>query len=229
MNGDSKYGPKQVIVITGGTGTLGRALAETFKDETVVLVARNAERLKQVAAKTGAEYQAGDLADTDQTLQAATDILKRHKKVDVLINAVGGWVGGPLDETDPSDIEAQIRSCALAPMFFTRELYPAMKEAGAGRIINVVSQGGIRAEKHQTAYGAAKFALRGFTQSLEKEAREHGVAVAGIYPGAFGEDGNADTELDVGEIVDGIAFIVSRKPGVAVPELGVKAIKFAPD
>lgn len=216
----------RVIVITGGTGTLGRALAEHLKDDTVVLVARSEEKLKRVADKTGASHQAGDISDPEQARQVATDILKEHKKIDALVNAVGGWAGGPLDETEPGTIERQIRSCTLAPIYVTREIYPAMKEAGSGRIVNVVSQGGLCAEKHQTAYAAAKFALRGFTQSLEKEAHDFGVTVSGIYPGAFGEDESTETELNVGEIVEGIGFILSRKPGVNVPEIGIKATKF---
>ncbi|HEY8108627.1 MAG TPA: SDR family NAD(P)-dependent oxidoreductase [Patescibacteria group bacterium] len=219
----------RTIVITGGTGKLGRALAGQLKNDAVVLVARNAERLKQIAAKTGAEYQAGDAADPDQALQAATDILKSHKTVDVLINASGGWIGGPYEETAPEDIQQQIRSNALAPMLFTREIYAAMKEAGAGRIVNVVSQGGFYAERHQAAYAAAKFAMDGFTKSLAKEAREHGVTVGGIYPGAFGEDDDSETTLNVGEIVDAIEFVIGRKPGVNVPELGIQAIKYGTD
>lgn len=219
----------RVIVITGGTGTLGSALAERLRGETVVLVARSEDKLKRVAGKTGASYQVGDISDPEQVRQVVTDIRKAHKKIDVLINAVGGWVGGPLDETEPEAIEEQVRSTELAPMFFTREIYAAMKEARAGRIINLVSQGGLYGAKDQTAYAAAKFAMDGFTKSLEKEAREFGIAVCGVYPGAFGTDGNSETQLNVDEIVEGIGFVLSRKSGVNVPELGIKAIKFGTD
>ena len=117
-------------------------------------------------------------------------------------------------------------------MFLARAVVPHMKQQGSGLIINTVSQAGVTAEPGCSVYAASKWAMTGFTKSLEQELAPHGIRVTGLYPGKFDtflyEHSGLNKHIDVAnalsvrDVAETIAFIISRSAHVASPELGIK-------
>ncbi len=103
---------------------------------------------------------------------------------DVLINSAGISPWETFSETSVEDFDAVI-AINLRGMFLTsRAVLPDMYARGSGTIVQLLSVAGIKAYKNGAAYVASKYGARGLTNTLREEAREHGVRVIGVIPGA---------------------------------------------
>ena len=112
---------------------------------------------------------------------------------------------------------------------------PAMKSRKVGKIINVISQGGLYAKSERSVYTASKWALTGFTKAMQAELKPFSVAVVGLYPGAI-KDTNifkkAGNERDMSNalapevVADAIVYICGLPDGVNIPELGLENLAY---
>jgi short-subunit dehydrogenase len=108
-----------------------------------------------------------------------------------------------------------------------------MKEQKAGTIINVISQSGLYGKAERSVYGASKFALTGFTKSLEPELEKYGIRVAGLYPGKIatgmfakvGISKDMSDALAPADVARAVSYIISQPDYVTITELGLKARK----
>src|SRR5690606_16513698 len=99
----------KVVVISGGTDGLGRAIAETLsKKNKVVILSPTEEKLKKVSKKIGCEYEVCDVSDYIQIEMAVKNIVDKYETVDVLINNAALWIQGELDDNDPDYIKQVI-------------------------------------------------------------------------------------------------------------------------
>jgi NAD(P)-dependent dehydrogenase (short-subunit alcohol dehydrogenase family) len=126
--------------------------------------------------------------------------------------------------------------CA-APFLLAKAVWPHMRRAGGGTIINVSSVAGRRGWANAAAYCATKFALTGLTQSLAAEGRPHGIRACVVYPGAMatawgvwdlaqressvGSDLSANEALPAGEVADLIAWIAAAPANLVLNEATV--------
>ncbi len=109
-------------------------------------------------------------------------------QVDVLINNAGlGYFGlcedmeiGQWDEMMDTNVKGMFMACKC--------VLPGMKTRGMGHIVNIASTAGLEGYVQVSAYCATKFAVRGFSDALYKEVREHGVKVTCVYPGSVKTD-----------------------------------------
>ncbi|NBC22933.1 MAG: SDR family NAD(P)-dependent oxidoreductase, partial [Gammaproteobacteria bacterium] len=180
----------RVAAITGGTAGIGRAIAEAFLDAgaRVALMARNAERGRQVAAELGGAdrvlFVAGDAtvqADVEGFVDAAAEALG---PVDVLVNNAGGASDlQPLVKISDEEWDHVLRWNLYSTFWATRRALPGMVERGWGRVINVSSVEGKHGKPVFTAYTAAKHAINGLTKSVAREVGTAGVTVNAICPG----------------------------------------------
>lgn len=125
-----------------------------------------------------------------------------------------------------------------APFLLSRAVFPHLRAAGGGTIVNVSSVAGLRGWAKAAAYCATKFALTGFTQALAADGRPHGIRACALYPGAmatswglWGEaergaaesdpDRSAGESLPPEQVADLIAWIVAAPPGLVVPQVTV--------
>ena len=181
----------RVAVVTGGNSGIGRAMAVALcrAGAAVVLVARNAERSRQVVGELradggAADLVAADLATRDGVHRAADAVIAAHGAPDVLVNAAGVNLRPPLAELDE---DAWDRTMALnldAPFVLGQRFGPLMAERGWGRIIHVTSQQAVRAFANSGAYGASKAGLAGLTRSQAEAWSARGVRVNAVAPGA---------------------------------------------
>jgi NAD(P)-dependent dehydrogenase (short-subunit alcohol dehydrogenase family) len=116
--------------------------------------------------------------------------LDRWGHVDVLVNNAGVAILAEFDEISPADVENVIGVHLFGTIWMCRAVWPHMRAAGYGRIVNI-SSGAMLGGRYLSTYGAAKAGVLGLTRSLAIEGREHGIVVKTLAPHA----GTAATAL----------------------------------
>jgi 3-oxoacyl-[acyl-carrier protein] reductase len=224
---------KKVILITGGTDGLGKAIAERLaKSDNVIICSPSEERVRGISKLIGCEGIVCDAGNAESVAACVARVVKKYGRIDVLINNAGVWIQGPLTENDPERISDVVAVNLIGPMLMSRTVIPAMRNSGKGLIINVISQAGLYGKAERTVYNATKFGLTGFTKSLAMELAPVGIRVTGLYPGMMRTAmfSKLGIEKDMGRAVDpstvagAIAFLLSLPDDVAVPEFGIKHV-----
>lgn len=226
---------KKVVVISGGSEGLGREIAKSLNgDYRVVILASTKEKTERAAKDLGVDFRVCDITKWKDVEQAVSDILSEYKQIDVLINNAGVWIQGELADNDPEQIKKTIEVNTLGTIFLTRAVVPSMKAKNAGRIININSQAGINAKAERTVYNASKWAITGFTKSLEQELSKYHIGVMGIHPalmntGMFkklGIDRDMTAAIDVKDVAKMVKFILSFEDKMSFPEIGIKNLDY---
>ncbi|MGC9610713.1 MAG: SDR family oxidoreductase [Minisyncoccia bacterium] len=225
---------KKVVLITGGSEGLGYEIAKILAPKhTVIINAPDEQKLKKVAKAIKCEHEAFDVSDHIEVQKAADNIIQKYGGLDCLINNAGIWTEGKIENQNPHLIKRVLEVNALGPIFVSRAFIPSMKNRGSGTIINVVSQDGLFGKKDHTSYCASKFALTGFTKSLEAEVKEYGIKVIGIYPGLLktglfekiGVKKDMSSALEPAEVAKLIKFIVESDSQTTFPGIEIKFLK----
>ncbi len=180
------------VVLTGAASGIGAALANTLarRGANLALVDRNRAGLAAVgsaarACGVAASEHVADLADR-QALEALPEaILAEHQRVNVLVNNAGVALAGNFDQVALTDIEWLFDINFWAPVRLTRAFLYVLSQEPAAHIVNVSSLFGIIAPPGQTAYCAAKFALRGFSESLRHELEGSAISLTVVHPGGI--------------------------------------------
>jgi meso-butanediol dehydrogenase/(S,S)-butanediol dehydrogenase/diacetyl reductase len=175
----------KVIVITGASGGLGRALATRFAQdgEKLVLLGRSLAKAQAVAAAVGGDTLAlhCDVGSPDSVRAAFAQIERQRGCIDVLINNAATFRPFLIEEAT----DAQIMECILAnlagPIFCARSAIPMVRRGGL--IINVSSESVSVPFPHLVVYQATKAALERLSLGLHLELEERGIRVAMIRPG----------------------------------------------
>ena len=201
---ETSYAGK-VIVVTGASSGIGRALCLALAPERprLVLAARDAERLEEVAKECRAAGAEALVVRTDVSSEAAgRDLVARTVEtfgaLDVLVNNAGIGMLARFDEvSDLSVYEALMRVNYLGCVYLTHHALPHLKKS-RGQIVVVASVAGLTGVPTRTGYAASKHAVFGFFDSLRIELDGSGVSVTIIAPDfvrseihrrAFGADG----------------------------------------
>ena len=220
---ETKYVVQRVIV-TGGAGGLGAAIAARFaKSGARVFVGdANREALEDTLNITGGiEGAYCDVSSADSVAAFLDKAIAALCGVDVLVNNVGvaGPIG-PLEENDPKAWEASVATNLFGAFRCTHGVIGYMKNQKSGAIINISSGSTSTTPPGRTAYVAAKAGLEGMTQSLAREVGPFGVRCNAIQPGPLrnermigvlraqpGAFGKSDHEL----IAEASAFVSLRR------------------
>jgi len=192
---DNKPLRGQVALVTGGSSGLGKAaaLALAGAGASVAVVARSAEDLEAavsaITTGSGDGVQALavplDLADAAEVVRAVEKVQKELGPVTILVNAAGTDVPGSVEDIDAAGWDRVMNVNLRAVFLLAKAVFPGMRQAGGGTIINIGSVAGRRGWANAGAYCASKFALTGLTQSLAAEGKEHGIRACLLYPGAM--------------------------------------------
>lgn len=189
------------VLVAGGTGALGRAVALAFLDESanVVVTYRRQEEFddlsKAAAAKTanGSSLEGNQLDVTDEaTVRRLTEgILANRGHVDVLVNAVGGYAGGlALWETDSKVFEQMLALNLRSGFVLCRVIVPVMVKQRSGAIVNVAARAAVDHPAGAAAYGASKAAAVAMIDSLAADLKGTGVRANTVLPSIFDTDAN---------------------------------------
>jgi 2-hydroxycyclohexanecarboxyl-CoA dehydrogenase len=187
----------RVVIVTGATANIGRAIALEFAAEgaKVVAVGRDEEagaQLIQTALSLGAadaRFVAADLLHADSAAKI-TEQASALGDIDVLVNGVGGNVDqGFFVNSDPDKWADDMDLNFGTVLRLTHAVLPGMIERGRGAIVNVGSTAGLVGDYMLPVYSAMKGAVHSFTRVLAKEVGQHGVRVNAVAPYAtFAKD-----------------------------------------
>jgi len=228
------------VLIAGGTGALGRAIALAFLEESayVILTYRRQEEfvaLNKTAAATGLSlegYQV-DVTDEGAVRRLTEQLLASHGRIDVLVNAVGGYAGGqPLWETDSKTFDQMFALNLRSGYVLCRAIVPVMLKQRSGAILNVSSRTALDHAAGAAAYAASKAAAVAMIDSLAADLKGTGIRVNSVLPSIIDTDANrkAMPKADFTkwpkpeEIARVILFLCSEEArlihGAAVPVYG---------
>ncbi len=181
----------RAIIITGAGSGLGRNLALEYCDSqhTIILIGRTKSSLlktKELINQTGnkAIYYICDISDS-KSVQILCQNITSAFSVVTLINNTGIGCFGELNTLSDSSIKQAIDTNIFGTISLTKYLLPHLKSMNHSSIINIISTAGLRGKPNETVYCATKFAIRGFTESLQKELEGSNVKVTGVYMGGM--------------------------------------------
>jgi NAD(P)-dependent dehydrogenase (short-subunit alcohol dehydrogenase family) len=188
----------RVVLVTGGSGGIGRAAAVMFAQEgtrvAVTYHTRRSEAEQTVALIEAAGGEAMalhfDLHDDDSIRTAVSGVIERWGTLHVLVNnamhggSSGAMTGVPLfEDVPPEEWRPRFRTILEGTYATIQAAVPAMRNAGWGRIVNVSSSLAERGLPGAAAYAAAKAGLHGLTRTLAWELGPHGILTNAVLPG----------------------------------------------
>lgn len=204
---------QQHAVITGGTGSLGRAVVAHLLEQDVAC---------HVTWKSEKELDAFPLADRvmmhrldcadERSVVAFYDRLHR---IDASIHLVGGFAAAPVGETTGASYLGMFELNALTAFLCSREAIKKMRGRGGGRIVNVAARPAVQPAGGMVAYATAKAAVAAMTQCLAEEVRQEGLCVNAVLPSVMDTPGNRAAMPDAdfsswpkpAEVAAAIAFL----------------------
>ncbi|MBC9877334.1 SDR family oxidoreductase [Bradyrhizobium sp. INPA01-394B] len=177
--------------ITGAASGIGRALAIELaqRGADLALADRDEGGLKSLAAEIGAQRKVSlhrvDVGEASDIAQFAREAIAAHPALNILVNNAGVALLGQFEEIDQAQMDWLFDINFWGVVHGTRAFLPHLKTRGEAHIVNVSSIFGIIAPPGQSAYAAAKFAVRGFSESVRHELAAAGspVRLSVVHPG----------------------------------------------
>jgi len=173
---------RRVAVVTGSSGGIGQASARALREAgfTVVGTSRNGD-----AGSAGDEGRLArlDVADDRSVEALVAEVIARFGRIDVLVNNAGAGLAGAAEEASMAQVQQTIDINLTGVIRMTNAVLPHMRDAGRGRIVNISSVLGVIPAPFMALYAATKFAVEGYSESLDHEVRTHGIRVSLVEPG----------------------------------------------
>lgn len=184
----------RVAAVTGAASGIGRALAINLAEEGCHLAISdvNEAGLKETAAMAGAQNNnvrvtthKVDTAKREQVRQYADDVVKSHGAVHIIINNAGVVLVETLEDSSYEDFEWLMGINLWGVIYGSKEFLPHLKKQDAAHIVNISSVNGIFTNPNNGPYCTAKYAVRGFTETLAQELAGTPVKVSCVHPGGI--------------------------------------------
>jgi NAD(P)-dependent dehydrogenase (short-subunit alcohol dehydrogenase family) len=220
---------RRVVLVTGGSGALGQTITRRFldADDTVCvpwIVDSERERLEKSVAGAMRErllLERCDVGDDAAMERLVAGLVEEHRRVDVLVSAVGGFAMGDLVQTDRALWDKMIALNLTTQYVAAHAVLPRMLAAGSGRIIAVASRAVVPPSGGFIGYTVAKAAVIAFVQALAAETRERGVTVNAVLPSTMDTPANRaampdvdpKTWVPVDAVADAIVYLAAETSG----------------
>ncbi|MFP5304797.1 MAG: SDR family oxidoreductase [Gammaproteobacteria bacterium] len=177
----------KTILITGASTGIGQATAELFfaRGWNVVATMRTPKRTREDGRWLVTRLDVTDPASIESAVQDAN---ARFGQIDVLVNNAGYGLVGTFESMDEARIHKQFETNVFGLMRMCRALIPQFRQRGEGVLVNVASMGGRLTFPFYSVYHATKWAVDGFSESLQFELAPLGIKVKLIEPGAIKTD-----------------------------------------
>jgi 3-hydroxy acid dehydrogenase / malonic semialdehyde reductase len=234
----------RTVVVTGASSGIGAACAHAFAaaGDRVVLVARRADRLADLARTLAAAHGTGtlevvlDVRDRQAVAAALGSLPEEWHDVDVLVNAAGLAAGlAALQDSDPDDWDRMLDTNVRGVLSVTHALLPRMLERGRGHVINIGSIAGRGAYPGGAVYCASKAALDRITSGLRMDVLGSGIRVSTVDAGMVetefsvvrfhGDEERAArvyeglTPLSAADVADAVQWVADRPANVVVADM----------
>lgn len=224
------------ILVTGASSGIGQAAAIELarRGHRVFAAARRQDALNELAAQNpGIVAVPLDVTDADSIAAAAAliDTASGRAGVDVLVNAAGFALSGPVETLSTAEVKRQFDTNVFGLLAVTRAVLPGMRARGSGRVINVSSIVGRTSFPGMGVYGATKYAVEALSDALRMELAPFGIKVVLIEPGFVATDivdastrergdaptTGADGNGTYGELINGADKFLTKQMSRAMP------------
>ena len=223
------------VLVTGSSDGIGRSITLSLlkSGAKVIGLARDHSKFNP-ETKNYIKYKT-DFSNEEILLNTIAKIIKDHKDLDCLVSNAGFGRFGTLETFSTKEINDFIFTNLTSHMILTNKILPHLKKIKKGNIIFIGSESALKGGKNGSLYSAAKFGLRGFSQSIREESCSKNIHVSLINPGMVrtsffnnldfmpGEDkSNAIEPDDIGKI---IIDILSTRNGSVIEEINLSPLK----
>ncbi len=203
----------RVALVTGASSGIGEGIARSLASAgaRVAVVARRRDRLAKLADEIGGLAVTCDLADVDRLGRVVPEIADSLGGPEILVNAAGNIFTRERAENEPLDaVLDTLKLNLVAPFRLCQEVFPHMRAAGRGSIVNISSISGHVGIPGipQASYAASKLGLSGLTAELATQWARHSIRVNTIAPGFFRSEITGELYGDEG----GLAWLRRNTP-----------------
>lgn len=180
----------KVILITGASSGIGKETAKLFQTKSwkVAATMRSPEKSEDLQKIADIETFRLDVTDVDSIKSAIDGTLEKFGRIDAIVNNAGYGLIGAFEVASPEQIEKQFQTNVFGLMNVCREILPYFREQKRGTIVNVASVGGRVTFPFYSLYHATKWAVEGFSESLQYELEQFNIRVKVIEPGPIKTD-----------------------------------------
>lgn len=187
---------QRIAFISGSTRGIGLAVAKELLKKGYLVICNSTREKESIEGEFSQllsetehlEYIKGNMMEADEVQRVFHTIIDKHRKVDVIVNNVGGSLSKPFIRWEANDFNECINKNLLSAIYCTRYGIKAMMMQKYGKIINISSMAGIHGLAFQAGYAAAKAGLIGFTKTIAKEYGSMGVTCNTVAPGIIGSN-----------------------------------------
>ncbi len=181
---------EKVVLITGASSGIGLHTAKLFQTKNwkvaaTMRVPEKADELKNIVDIACIRL---DVTDVDSIKSAIAQTLEKFGRIDAVVNNAGFAVVGPFEAATQEQIERQMQTNVYGLMNVCREILPYFREQRRGTIVNVASMGGRLTFPLYSIYHASKWAVEGFSESLQFEVKDFNIKIKIIEPGPIKTD-----------------------------------------
>ena len=177
---------KGIVVITGGSKGIGKALAVALiaQGAEVVICSRDKIEIDATALEIGAKSFVADVTKAGDVAALARFAVDTFGRIDVWVNNAGVWMPhSPLQNLDLERVRQMFDINVFGLMYGTKAALVEMQKQGSGTIVNISSVAGLSGRPNSSGYAASKWAVRGFTDSIREECKGTNISILTVYPG----------------------------------------------
>jgi NAD(P)-dependent dehydrogenase (short-subunit alcohol dehydrogenase family) len=230
--------PDRAAIVTGASSGIGLAIAHLLGElgHGLTVAARRPEKLSSAVRElrdAGHEVEevAANLAAEEDIQRVVAAHRARFGRLDVLVNNAGVGIGGPVADTQTKRLDMQLDVNIRAIVLFYREAVDMLRAAGAEHrnalVVNLSSIAGVSGQGWVSVYSATKFAVRGYTQAMNKELAADGVKSVALCPGFVDTpmsewvQGHIPPEemISTRDLAEAVRFLLALSPHCLVPEI----------
>lgn len=180
----------KTVLITGASSGIGHAAARLFQSRgwNVAATMRTPEKAARLGSLPGVACLRLDVTEPSSIDAAIEKTLDRFGRLDAVVNNAGYGLVGPFEASEPEQVRQQFETNVFGLMAVTRAVLPHFRTQRGGTFVNVASMGGRIAFPLYSVYHASKWAVEGFSESLQFELRPFGIRVKIVEPGPIKTD-----------------------------------------
>jgi short-subunit dehydrogenase len=173
---------KKVALVTGVSSGIGLATAKTLLNAGFRTFGTVRDPSKAGQLATGLELIRLDVREEGSVRSCVKTIFDQAGRIDALVNSAGFNLIGALEETSLEEAKGMFETNFFGVLRLSQEVLPIMRKQGYGRIVNISSVLGFAPAPYMGVYSASKYAVEGYSETLDHEVRQFGIHVSLVEP-----------------------------------------------